>query len=213
MSFYDIDKREEFLLGLLPGEIEPDLQSVLEEADRLRVPVISKTGAQFLKQIITVAAPKKIIEIGTGVGYSGLLMLKNSNAALYTIDFSEKNLAYARANFEKCGYSNRITIISGDASDIVPMLTGGADFIFLDGPKGRYQEYYPYLKNLLCSGGILLCDNVLYSGRITGEAETPHSKQTITDRLNIFFEQLRSDSDMVTSVLPIGDGMSLSIKR
>ena len=213
MSFYDIDKREEFLLALLPAEIEPDFAEVRSAAEKTFVPVISKTGAQFLKQITTILSPKKIIEIGTGIGYSGLVMLKNSHASLYTVDFNAKNLDVARGNFERYGYAARVTAILGDASDIVPMLTGGADLIFLDGPKGRYHEYYPYLKNLLGSGGALVCDNVLYSGRITGESETPHTKHTITDRLNLFFGQLKADGEMTTSVLPIGDGISLSVKK
>lgn len=213
MSFYGIDKKEEFLLSILPDSIEPCFDDVLTAAEKNFVPVISKTGAQILKQTVILTRPTKIIEIGTGIGYSGLIMLKNSNARLYTVDFNEKNLSAARKNFEKYGYADRVDIIAGDASDIVPLLTGEADLIFLDGPKGRYYEYYPYLKNLLPRGGVLLCDNVLYSGRVSGESETPHAKQTITERLNLFFDLLKSDEDMITSVIPAGDGLSLSIRK
>ena len=213
MSFYGIDKREEFLLSMLPVGDAFDFPEVFRLAEQMFVPVLPRTSAQFLKQIVLLKKPSKILEIGTGIGYSGLLMLGSSNAHLYTMDISEKNLSTAKQNFEKYGYEKRVTTLLGDASEFLPLFTGDADLIFLDGPKGRYYEYYPYLKKLLNSGGALVCDNVLYSGRITGESETPHSKQTITDRLNKFFELIKNDRKMDTSIIPVGDGMSLSIKK
>lgn len=213
MSFYEIDKTEEFLLSLLPNDIEADFADLLVECESMFVPVISKTGAQLLKLITKLTKPSTIIEIGTGIGYSGLVMLRESSAYLYTIELKESNALTARDNFKKYGYGDRAEVMLGDASDILPLLEVHADLIFVDGPKGKYYEFYPILKKLLNNGGIIVCDNVLYFKRVSGEKETPASKKSITDRLKIFFEMLKNDQDMITSILPIGDGVSISYKK
>lgn len=212
MSFYDYGKTEQYLLGLL-GDIEPELKEIEEQAEHLGTPIVSKTGAQFLKLITLTKKPKRILEIGTAIGYSGLIMLLNSKAQLYTIDFDSKALFFARKNFDAFGFDSRVRILEGDASDVIPMIEGKFDMIFLDGPKGRYYEFLPYLINLLPKNGLLLCDNVLYSGRMSGERAVPHNKQTIADRLDIFIKEVSEDKRIVTSIFPLGDGMSLSIKK
>ena len=213
MSFYEFGKSEEYLLSLLHNGEPPGIEDVVKEAEKFGAPIVSQTGAQLLKLLTILIKPKRILEIGTAIGYSGLIMLLNSSATLYTIDFDERALEKARKNFKKYGVADRVRIFSGDASDIVPMIEGEFDFIFLDGPKGRYYEYLPYLINLMPKGGVLLCDNVLYSERMYGGREVPKSKQTIADRLAIFMRDVTSAPELVTSVLPVGDGMSLSVKK
>lgn len=213
MSFYEYGKTEEYLLSLLGRPIEPRLKPVADEARVFGAPIISDTGAQLLKLLSRMICPRRILEIGTAIGYSGLIMLLNSDADLYTIDFDEAALEKARRNFRDYGVGRRVRIYSGDASEILPMVEGEFDFIFLDGPKGRYHEFLPYLINLLPSGGVLLCDNVLYSERMTGERGVPKSKQTIADRLALFMDAVTTDERLITSVLPVGDGMSLSVKK
>lgn len=213
MSYYEYGKTEEYLLSLLPGAVEPRLRPVAEAARVFGAPIVSDTGAQLLKLVTLMTRPRRILEIGTAIGYSGLIMLLNSDADLYTIDFDEAALEKARRNFRDFGMGRRVRIYSGDASEIIPMIEGQFDLIFLDGPKGRYYEYLPYLIDLLPRGGVLLCDNVLYSGRMTGGSETPKKKQTIADRLALFIEAATTDERLVTSVLPVGDGMSLSVKK
>lgn len=213
MSFYEYGRTEEYLLGLLPEEIEPRLKSVKAEAERLGTPIVSDTGAQLLKLLTVTVKPKRILEIGTAIGYSGLIMLLNGGAHLYTVDFDAAALDCARRNFKKFGVAERVHIMEGDASDVLPMVEGKFELIFLDGPKGRYAEFLPYLVKLLAKGGVLLCDNVLYSERMTGLREVPKSKQTIADRLAVFIDKVTTDDRLITSVLPIGDGMSLSVRK
>lgn len=213
MSFYEYGRTEEYLLSLLHGTPEPDLEPVIKEAKKFGAPIVCDTGAQLLKLVTVLKNPKRILEIGTAIGYSGLIMLLNSKAELCTIDFDEDALERARRNFKEYGVNRRVRIFSGDASEVLPMVEGKFDLIFLDGPKGRYYEFLPYLINLLPKGGVLLCDNVLYSERMTGLREVPKSKQTIADRLEIFIKNVTTDERLITSILPIGDGMSLSVKQ
>ena len=212
MSFYEYGKTEEYLLSLISGGAEPRLEKVRREAEDAGVPVLCETGARFLKVITLMTDPLRILEIGTATGYSGLIMLLNSRAKLYTIDFDGEVLEKARENFARFGVARRAEIFEGDASDVVPMVEGSFDLIFLDGPKGRYYEFLPYLIELLPKGGVLLCDNVLYSERMSGAREVPKSKHTIADRLALFMDKVTTDKRLMTSVLPVGDGMSLSVR-
>ena len=212
MSYYEYGKTEKYLLSLLPPSVQPELDDVRAEAEEMGVPVICETGAQFLKLVTTMIKPSRVLEIGTGTGYSGLIILLNSKARLYTIDFDMTAVECARRNFHDAGMIRRTEIYEGDASDVLPMVEGSFDMIFLDGPKGRYYEFLPYLIDLLPKGGALLCDNVLYSERMSGARAVPKSKKTIADRLGAFMEAVNSDERLLTSVLPVGDGMSLSVK-
>lgn len=212
MSYYKYGKTEKYLLSLLPRSVCPELEDVREEAARMGVPVISETGAQLLRTVTALVSPSRILEIGTGTGYSGLLMLLSSRARLYTVDFDEEAVERARINFRAHGCARRVEIFEGDASDIIPMIEGRFGMIFLDGPKGRYYEFLPYLVELLSEGGVLLCDNVLYSGRMSGSNPVPSSKRTIYERLELFMKAVNSDPRLLTSVLPVGDGMSLSVR-
>ncbi|MBP5592858.1 MAG: O-methyltransferase [Clostridia bacterium] len=213
MSYYDRTKTEEYLLSLLDGKLSINLEDVRKMARREETPIVSDTGAQFLVQMVKLTNPKRILEIGTAIGYSGLLMLLSSNAQLYTIDFNERALQLAKENFDKYAVSSRVRILPGDASLVIPMIEGSFDFIFLDGPKGRYYEYLPYLKKMMRPGAVLLADNVLYSGRMSGEESVPRSKQTIADRLDIFIKEITTDSDFITSIIPVGDGMCLAVRK
>ena len=212
MSFYEYGKTEEYLLSLIGEPPQPELKAIVEQAKDMGIPIICDTGAMYLKLMTKLVKPKRILEIGTAIGYSGLIMLLNSKADLYTIDFDEVALEKARRNFLEFEMEKRVRIIAGDASDVLPMVEGKFEFIFLDGPKGRYYEFLPYLIDLLPKGGVLLCDNVLYSGRMSGERAVPDKKRTIAERLEKFINAITNDKRLTTSILPIGDGMSISIK-
>lgn len=212
MSFYEYGQTEEYLLSLVDNSGPPGPEDVAAEAEKFGAPIVSRTGAQLLRTLMHALRPRRILQIGTAIGYSALVMLLSSSAQLYTIDFDEAALERARRNFRRYGVEKRVRILSGDASLVLPMVEGEFDFVFLDGPKGRYYEYLPYIIDLLPRGGVLLADNVLYSERMSGGRDIPKSKQTIADRLAIFMRDVTSDPRLVTSVLPVGDGMSLSVK-
>jgi predicted O-methyltransferase YrrM len=193
-------------------ESDPIYLEINKYADENFIPVLLPETASFLAQIIRLAKPKKILEIGTAIGYSAQIMLRNSDAQLYTVEMEEKRVAIAKQFFEKAGLSERVTVFLGDAGEIVPMLTGEYDFIFMDGPKTRYIEYLPYLDKLLKKDGILLCDNVLFNGMLSGDTEIIHKKNSIVVKIEEFLQALYHNENYITSVLPVGDGLSLSIK-
>ncbi len=212
MPFKTPNKTSEYIRSLMKEETDPIYLEINKYADENFIPVLLPETASFLAQIIRLAKPKKILEIGTAIGYSAQIMLRNSDAQLYTVEVEEKRIDVAKKFFEKAGVLDRVTVFLGDAGEIVPMLTGEYDFIFMDGPKTRYIEYLPYLDKLLKKDGILLCDNVLFNGMLSGDTEVIHKKSSIVVKIEEFLQALYHNDNYVTSVLPVGDGLSLSIK-
>lgn len=213
MPFKTPNKTSEYVRSLMKEETDEIYKELCSYADAHYIPVLLPETASVLKQIIMLARPEKILEIGTAIGYSSLIMLRNSNAKLYTVEMLEERVEIAKRFFAQAGVLDRATFFVGDAGEIVPQLTGEYDFIFMDGPKTRYVEYLPYLKRLLKSGGILLCDNVLFNGMVSGEEEIIAKKNSIVVRIEEFLSELYSDENYDTSIIPIGDGLSLSIKK
>lgn len=213
MPFKTPNKTSEYIRSVLPPEKDESVKKILRYADENMIPVLLPETAALLRQIVMLKRPKKALEIGTAIGYSGHIILGESDCHLYTIEADEKSLSIATEFFDKSGYKDRVTTFLGDANEIVPMFSGEFDFIFLDGPKTRYIQYLPYLKRMLCVGGVLLCDNVLFNGMVSGESKLVRKKATIVNALDLFLRTIASDDDFATSVLPVGDGVSLSIKR
>lgn len=212
MAFKTPNKTSEYIRSLMKEETDEIYKQINEYADNNFIPVLLPETASFLAQLIRLAKPKKILEIGTAIGYSAQIMLRNSNAQLYTIEVEEKRIEIAKKFFAKAGLLDRVTVFCGDAGEIVPMLTGQYDFIFMDGPKTRYIEYLPYLDKLLKKDGILLCDNVLFNGMLSGDTEIIQKKNTIVVKIEEFLQALYNKDNYITSIIPVGDGLSLSIK-
>lgn len=202
-----------YIRSILPQEKDENLKRIASYADQKIIPVLLPETAAFLRQMVYIKQPKKILEIGTAIGYSGHIILGSCNGHLYTIEADEKLLDKANEFFEESGYKDRVTAYLGDANEIIPLFSGQFDFIFLDGPKTRYIQYLPYLKRMLNKNGILICDNVLFNGMVSGETEVVKKKATIVNALDLFLRKIIVDSDFITSVLPVGDGVSLSIKK
>ena len=197
----------------LAEETDSVLKEMIAFADEHYVPILLPESAALLKQIVMLTRPKKTLEIGTAIGYSSLLILRSGGKKLYTIEIKEDMIDRAKSYFTRAGVSDRVTCFLGDAVEILPIMEGVFDFIFMDGPKTKYPLFFPHLKRMLKIGGVLLCDNVLYDGMATGEREVKHSKSTIVNGLDKFLTDLCADEDFETSILPVGDGMSLSVKK
>jgi len=200
----------------LRGLLKPD--TVLEQMGitgrDASFPMLPPESAQLLRLLLEIHNPKKILEIGTNIGYSAIVMLQASKEAqLYTIEMDEKNAEIAKQNFLNAGVSNRATIFIGKAEEVLLYMSGTYDFIFLDGPKGHYLLLLEYLLPLLSDGGVLICDNVLFRGMITGDRKLKRRKETICKKLNLFLQKISTDEKLITTVLPIGDGISVSVKR
>lgn len=202
----------EYIRGLLP-ERKGQLSAMETEAaaEESYVPIAEPETAQFLRVLINITGAKKILEIGTGMGYSAIVMAScRDDIEITTIERYDKVAARARVNVQNADLSDRITILEGDAADILPTLKGEYDMVFLDAAKGQYLAFLPILKGLLKKGGLLVSDNVLYKGMTASRELLVRRKITIVKRLRMFLKALYDDNTLETSVLPLGDGVALS---
>ncbi len=197
----------------LAEETDSVLKEMIAFADEHYVPILLPESAALLKQIVMLTRPKKTLEIGTAIGYSTQLILRSGGEHVYTIEVKEELVERAKRYLERTGLASRVTFFTGDASEILPLAVGEYDFVFMDGPKTRYIEFLPHVMRMLRPGGVLLCDNVLWNGMVAGKTETQKNKSTIVHGLDAFLTAICSDPALTTSILPVGDGMSLSIKE
>ena len=164
-------------------------------------------------QTVKERKPKSILEIGVNLGLSSIgMLLENPCATLSGIEIDENKIILAKKNYQDFGVDNRAKIFLGDASEIIPVLTGTYDLIFLDGPKGHYYEYLPNLLECLNAGGILFADNVLFRGYVDGKVKTPHRFNTTKNSMERFLHAITTDSNLKTTLYDIEDGVSVTEK-
>lgn len=205
-------KTTEYLRGLL--EQDDGLSQMGISGRDACFPILPPESARLLQLLVSLHKPAKILEIGTNIGYSAIRMLEAApQAQLFTIEMEEGTAAAARENFRRAGVHGRATVYVGRAEEILAYMTGSYDFIFLDGPKGHYLLLLDYLLPLLAPEGLLVCDNVLFRGMITGDRKPTHRKRTLCKKLDYFLQAVSGHPGLITSVIPIGDGMSISYKR
>lgn len=184
-----------------------------KEAKERGNPVLRDKSFELLIETIKKYKPKRILEVGVNVGLSGIAMLISEPSANLTgIEIDEDCIREAKQNYVTFGVEKRAKIFQGDASQIIPMLTGKYDFIFLDGPKGHYFEYAPNLINSLNKGGILFADNVLFRGYVEGLVETPHRKITIKRSMENFLNYIQNTKGLKTQLYRLEDGVSITQK-
>ncbi|MCM1043533.1 MAG: O-methyltransferase [Corallococcus sp.] len=190
------------------------LKEVLNYARQNYIPVMLDDTRALLKSTAEKYRPRKILEIGTAVGYSGIIMLTASpDATLNTVEIDEDTANTAKQNFIRAGVWQRVNLFVGDAREIVRSLTGKYDFIFLDGPKGQYDVFLPYLSDVLDVGGVLFCDNVLYKGLVENVPEDKRHKHiTIARNLKKFLDDIFAEPTLETKLYRIGDGVTVSVK-
>lgn len=189
----------------------------LEEIERFAreryIPVMLDETRKLLYDTVKQYNPKRILEIGTAIGYSGIVMLSACSATLNTIEYDENSANMARENFKQFGVLNRVNLFVCDARETVGYLSGSYDFIFLDGPKGQYVNFFPYLTDLLVIGGVLFCDNVLYKGLAEHVPDNPRHKHiTAARNMHAFLEQITNSPRYDTHLYRIGDGVTVSVK-
>lgn len=176
------------------------------------IPVADDETLNYLLLMVSAVRPERILEIGTAVGLSSAAMLFTCpESRVTTIELEEDRYSEARRNFEEFGLSDRVTCHLGDAGEILGMMDGPFDFIFLDGPKAQYEKYLFDLKRLLRPGGVLFADDVLLYGWVSGEQPTPRKRRSIVDKIRGYLEAVASDKDFITSVLNVGDGVAVSV--
>ena len=194
----------------------PFLEELFAEACRDHVPVIRREMQSFLKTLMVMQRPERILEIGTATGFSAILMAAYNPAPcrILTIENYEKRIRAAGENIRRSGFAKQITLLEGDAADRLRELTDPFDFIFLDAAKGQYIRFLPELLRLMHPGSVLLADNVLQGGDILESRFIVERRcRTIHRRMREFLLALKRDSLLETSVLPLGDGAALSVMR
>lgn len=194
-----------------------DICNLIEkEALADNVPIIRKEMGNLLKVLIALKQPSSILEVGTAVGYSSILMSENmpQGCTITTIENYDKRISVARENFRRAGKENVIKLIEGDAAKVLKELTGCYDMIFMDAAKGQYISFLPDILRLLPKGGLLISDNVLQEGEIVqSRYGVTRRNRTIHSRMREYIYVLTHSEEWVTSVVPIGDGITISVKR
>lgn len=197
-------------LGHSHGEL---LETIEQEALAGRVPVIRRETQDILETLIAMIKPLAVLEVGTAVGFSTLLMRRYMPAEgrITTIESYESRIRTARENFHRAGEENHITLLEGDAEKILKTLEGPYDLIFMDAAKGQYIHWLPEMERLVKPGGILLSDNVLQEGEMAlSRYAVARRDRTIHTRLREYLWALTHSARWKTSVLPLGDGLALS---
>lgn len=180
------------------------------------VPIVQPETSKFIETLLMTVKPKKILEVGCAIGYSAIIMANASpDSEITTLEFDENIAEVAKENIKKAGLSHRIKVVYADARDYIPYMDSDDcfDLVFLDGPKAHYINMLDDCMRLLKTGGILMCDNILYKGMTAENSLLIKRKITIVKRLRKLIDELTTRDDMETSILTIGDGMTISVKK
>ena len=191
------------------------LDELEKEALENYVPIIRKDMQSFLKVKLAMKRPERVLEVGTAVGFSTLLLSEYGPEHMHitTIENYEKRIPIAKANFEKAGKTKQITLLEGDAAEILKTLEEPYDFIFMDAAKGQYLAFLPDCVRLLKKGGILITDNVLQDGEIMeSRFAVTRRNRTIHTRMREYLYAVKHHPLLESSILPVGDGITLSVK-
>lgn len=187
------------------------LKELEELALKEYIPIIQPEVVQLIKVIFKAANVKNVLEIGTAIGYSAINFAYFTNDEITTIERSAEMAETARKNIEKCGLDNQIEVIEGDALEILKNIDKRYDCIFLDAAKGQYINFLPECLRILKPGGLLISDNVLYRGKVALDGFIPRKHRTIIRNLKEYINEITEKLE--TTVLPIGDGVAVSIVK
>lgn len=211
-----VDERLTTFINSFDSGNTEELDQIEKEAVESYVPIIRKEMQSFLKMLLAMKKPMRILEVGTAIGFSAILMAEYNPAdcQITTIENYEKRIPIARANFARTGKERQITLLEGDAAEVLKTLEEPFDFIFMDAAKGQYVHFMPEVLRLLKKDGILVSDNVLQDGDIIeSRYVVTRRNRTIHKRMRDYLYQLTHHEGLVTSILPIGDGITVSVKK
>ena len=210
-----VDERMVTFIHSLETENSEILETIEKEALDTFVPIIRKEMQSFLKVLLAIKKPKRILEVGTAVGFSAILMSEYApeDCKIKTIEKYEKRIPIALENFRRAGKENQITLLEGDALEILKELDEKFDFIFMDAAKAQYISYMPEVVRLLEKDGVLISDNVLQDGDIIeSRFAVERRNRTIHSRMREYLYALKHHELLETSIIPLGDGVALSTK-
>ena len=211
-----VDERLVTYINSLDAGNTAMLDQIEREATADYVPIIRKEMQSFLKFLLAMKKPACILEVGTAVGFSAILMAEYDPVPcqITTIENYEKRIPIARENFKRAGKEAQIALLEGDAAEVLKTLEGPYDFIFMDAAKGQYIHFLPEILRLLAKDGVLVSDNVLQDGDvIESRFAVTRRNRTIHKRMREYLYTLTHSEELVTAVLPVGDGITLSTRR
>jgi predicted O-methyltransferase YrrM len=214
MSGITYDYMEQYIRGLIP-----DREGILKELENYakanNVPIVQKESGRFLELMVNIKKPHRILELGTAIGYSAILMKLSGgkDCTIVTVERDNAMVETARNNFKKYGMEDDIEIIEGECLEVLETLKDSYDIIFMDAGKGHYNHFLPHCKRLLDSEGVLIADNVLFRGMVASRELLIRRKITIVKRMKSYLELISKDDEYVTSVIPMGDGISVTTRR
>ena len=211
-----VDERIVTFINSLDTKNSEILEKIESEARAADVPIIRREMQSFLKILLMLKKPARVLEVGAAVGFSALLMSEYvpEECRITTIENYEKRIPIARENFRRAGKEEQIDLIEGDAAEVLKKLIGSYDFIFMDAAKVQYIHYLPDILRLLPPGGCLVSDNVMQDGDvIESRFAVERRNRTIHARMREYLYELKHNDELTTSIIPLGDGVAVSIKK
>jgi predicted O-methyltransferase YrrM len=203
---------EEYLASLVP-ERSPLLQRLEREAEAEGIPIVQLPAAQVMRMLLLLHRPVSILEVGTAIGYSTIWLAEAApEARIVTMDIDEERLVRARANVLEAGCADRVEILLRDATLGLPD-SYQFDCLFIDAAKGQYQKFLELYLPMLRTGGLVISDNVLFRGLVASPDEAGKRQRPLVDKLIKYNEQMATSPDLETTFIPVGDGLSVSVKR
>ena len=195
------------------GEVCDEIE---EFAHQTNVPIIRKEMESFLRVLIEIKKPKRILELGTAIGYSAILMANtmSEDCRITTIENYDKRIPIARDNFKRAGVEEKVELLEGDALEILQKINEPYDFVFMDAAKAQYLVYLKEIMRLLPVGGILIADNVLQDGELVeSRYAVERRNRTIHNRMREYLYEVKNMKELETTIIPIGDGITLSVRK
>ena len=213
--FRIVDERVESFIGQSVEQYKGFLGEMRNEAILNNIPVISIESARLLEILTRIKRPQRILEIGTAIGFTSILMADGltENGKIDTIEIDDSTALKAAENIKKAGLKEKINLIVGDAADVLLNIQQKYDFVFIDAAKGQYCRYYDLCSHMVLPSGIIFADNVLYRGMTAGGAKINRRQQLLVRRLREYISTATNDKRFITDVLSIGDGVCISYKK
>lgn len=190
---------------------DTDFIDIRKYAIENNVPIMNSQTKEFIISVLEIAKPRRILELGTAIGYSSLCFKKYTDADITTIELDKNTAEIAKRNFEK--YNVNVNLINDNAIKALRTIDQGFDFVFIDANKSRYLDYFKITSKLLNKDGIIIADNVLFRGEVCNDNIMEKRKNTLVKRLRNFLAYITDLEDFKTSIIPIGDGLTLSVRR
>lgn len=214
MSKITYDYMEEYIRSLIPDR-NGTLKEIEDFARENGVPIVQKESGVFLEFMTSMKKPKRILELGTAVGFSSILMYEAAGTEpdIITIERDERMIELANINLKKFNLSDKIKIEQGDCLEVLERLDEPFDLIFMDAGKGHYNHFLPHCLRLLSEDGIIVADNVLFRGMVASDELVKRRKITIVKRMRTYLDLVTQDENLITSVIPMGDGIAVTKRR